>query len=305
MRATVSNLNPDRSVAFVGRRRLTRTAPGGAANAYSRLAVRPLTGHIGAEVDGVDFARPLDDELAGELRAALTEWKVLFFRDQHEFDHQAHLALAGVWGEPEPNPFFGKTETVGISRLAKDETMIATENIWHSDHSFMAAPALGSILRAIEVPAVGGDTMWADMAAAYDNLTDPLKDRIEGLTAAHDWEPSWGQAMTPDQIAALRPLQPGAEHPVVVRHPVTGRKTLYVNRPFTTHIVGLPEQESEELLHELFLQARVPEYQVRFRWQPGSVAIWDNIATQHYAINDYHPQRRVMERIAIAGVPLA
>lgn len=305
MRATVSTLNPDLSVAFVGRRELARVALGGAENVYARLALRPLTGHIGAEVEGVDFAAPLDDELAAELRAALTEWKVLFFRDQHEFDHAAHLALAGLWGEPEPNPFFGKTDTVGISRLAKDADMIATENIWHSDHSFMAAPALGSILRAIEVPAAGGDTMWADMGAAYDNLTQELKDRIEGLRAAHHWEASWGQAMTPEQVAALRPLQPGAEHPVVVRHPVTGRKTLYVNRPFTTHIVGLSEDESEELLHELFLQARVPEYQVRFRWQPGSVAIWDNIATQHYAINDYYPQRRVMERIAIAGVPLS
>ncbi|MBR7833427.1 TauD/TfdA family dioxygenase [Actinospica durhamensis] len=305
MRATVSTVNPDRSVAFVGPRRLARTGPDAAENVYTRLVLHPLTGHIGAEVEGVDFDAALDAELAAELRAALAEWKVLFFRDQHEFDHAAHLALAAIWGEPEPNPFFGKTETAGISRLAKDASTIATENIWHSDHSFMAAPARGSILRAVEVPAAGGDTLWADMGAAYDNLTQELKDRLEGLRAVHDWEPSWGQAMTPDQIAALRPLQPGAEHPVVVRHPVTGRKTLYVNRPFTTHIVGMPEAESEELLRELFLQARVPEYQVRFRWQPGSVAIWDNIATQHYAINDYHPQRRVMERIAIAGVPLS
>jgi taurine dioxygenase len=169
----------------------------------------------------------------------------------------------------------------------------------------MAAPALGSVLRAVEVPAAGGDTLWADMGAAYDNLPERTKSRIEGLTAVHDWVPSWGLTMTDSQIAAHRGALPPVEHPVVVRHPRNGRKLLYVNEPFTTRITGLSETDSRDLLHELVLQARIPEYQVRFRWQPGSVAIWDNIATQHYAINDYYPRRRVMERIAIAGEPLS
>ncbi|MEV4946940.1 TauD/TfdA family dioxygenase [Streptomyces sp. NPDC053755] len=295
----------DKPLMHYGKRTLTRVAPGMDQPDYRHLDISPLTPHIGAEVDGVDLSLPIGDEAADELRQALLEWKVLFFRDQHGFAPDSQLALAGLWGDPEPNPFFPKGGTVGVSRLAKDAMTIGTENIWHSDHSFMAAPALGSVLRAVEIPSAGGDTLWADMAAAYDNLPQALKDRVEDLTAVHDWVPSWGSMMTEAQVAAHRENLPAVEHPVVVRHPATGRRLLYVNEPFTTRIVGLSDRESRELLDELVLQARIPEYQVRFRWQPGSVAIWDNIATQHYAISDYFPQRRVMERIAIAGVPLS
>ncbi|MFD5813587.1 TauD/TfdA dioxygenase family protein [Streptomyces sp. NPDC127038] len=295
----------DKPLMHYGKRVLERTAPDWTQVEYQHLGIRPLTPHIGAEIDGVDLSRPIGEDLAQELEQALLEWKVIFFRDQHAFDPQSQLALSGLWGKPEVNPFFPKGDIAGVSRLAKDAMAIGTENIWHSDHSFMAAPALGSILRAVEVPPAGGDTQWADMAAAYDNLSARTRARIEGLTAVHDWVPSWGAMMTESQITAFRDALPPVEHPVVVRHPRTGRKLLYVNEPFTTRIVGLSDSESRDLLDELVLQARIPEYQVRFRWQPGSVAIWDNIATQHYAINDYYPQRRVMERIAIAGVPLA
>ncbi|WP_405009134.1 TauD/TfdA dioxygenase family protein [Kitasatospora sp. NBC_01539] len=288
-----------------GRRVLDRTAPGTPEATYRLLNVTPLTPHIGAEISGVDLADPIGGDLAEELRQALLEWKVVFFRDQHAFGPEHHLALAAVWGEPEANPFFPTGDTVGVSRLAKDAMAVGNENIWHSDHSFMADPALGSVLRAVEVPEAGGDTMWADMGAAYDNLSEALKARIENLTAVHDWVPSWGSLMTEEQIARLRERLPAVEHPVVVRHPRTGRKLLYVNEPFTTRITGLSDAESQELLNELVLQARIPEFQVRFHWQPDSVAIWDNIAVQHYAINDYYPARRVMERIAIAGVPLS
>ncbi|MEU2930998.1 TauD/TfdA family dioxygenase [Streptomyces sp. NPDC007251] len=288
-----------------GKRILERTAPGTAPGEYRILGINPLTPHIGAEITGVDLSQPIGADLADELRRALLEWKVIFFRDQRDFGPEDHAALAGLWGEPEANPFFPKGDRAGVSRLAKDAMAVGNENIWHSDHSFMAAPALGSVLRAVEIPASGGDTLWADMGAAYDNLSEATKQRIEGLTAEHDWVPTWGATMTEDQIAALRQTLPVVEHPVVVRHPVTGRRLLYVNEPFTTRIVGLDDEESRELLHELVLQARIPEYQVRFRWQPDSVAIWDNIAVQHYAVNDYYPQRRVMERIAIAGVPLS
>ncbi|MFI7353872.1 TauD/TfdA dioxygenase family protein [Streptomyces avidinii] len=295
----------DKPLMHYGKRALDRIAPGAQQPDYRLLDVCPLTPHIGAEVEGVDLSLPIGEDLAAEIRQALLEWKVLFFRDQHAFDPQSQLAFSGLWGEPEPNPFFPRGSAVGVSRLAKDAMAVGTENIWHSDHSFMAAPALGSVLRAVEVPSAGGDTMWADMAAAYDNLTESVKARIEGLTAVHDWVPSWGALMTESQIAAHRRNLPAVEHPVVVRHPRTGRKLLYVNEPFTTRIVGLSAPKSRELLDQLVLQARIPEYQVRFRWQPGSVAVWDNIATQHYAISDYFPQRRVMERIAIAGVPLS
>ncbi|MGW8884241.1 TauD/TfdA dioxygenase family protein [Streptomyces sp. NPDC055749] len=295
----------DKPLLHYGRRVLERTAPGTPQAEYRTLEISPLTPHIGAEVSGVDLTRPISKELVTELRQALLEWKVIFFRDQHSFTPDHHLALAGVWGEPEVNPFFPQGETVGVSRLAKDAMAVGNENIWHSDHSFMAAPALGSVLRAVEVPPAGGDTMWADMGAAYDNLSEDMKARIDGLTAVHDWVPSWGATMTEEQIARFRQTLPPVEHPVVVRHPVSGRKVLYVNEPFTTRIVGLSDEENRELLDELVLQARVPEYQVRFRWQPDSIAIWDNIAVQHYAINDYYPQRRVMERIAIAGEPIS
>lgn len=295
----------DKPLMRYGRRTLERTAPGTPRGTYTILGVSPLTPHIGAEITGVDLSRPIGEELGEELRRALLEWKVIFFRGQHDFTPDHQEALAGLWGRPEANPFFPKGDRVGVSRLAKDAMAVGNENIWHSDHSFMAAPALGSVLRAVEIPAAGGDTVWADMGAAYDNLSETTRQRIDGLTAVHDWVPSWGAMMTEDQITALRQGLPLVEHPVVVRHPVTGRRLLYVNEPFTTHIVGLSDEESRELLDELVLQARIPEYQVRFRWQPDSVAIWDNIAVQHYAINDYFPERRVMERIAIAGVPLS
>ncbi|MFF1468657.1 TauD/TfdA dioxygenase family protein [Streptomyces mirabilis] len=293
----------DKPLIRFGKRILERTAPGTAPGEYRILGIHPLTPHIGAEITGVDLSHPIGADLADELRQALLEWKVIFFRDQRDFGPEDHAA--GLWGEPEANPFFPKGDRAGVSRLAKDAMAVGNENIWHSDHSFMAAPALGSVLRAVEIPASGGDTLWADMGAAYDNLPDATKQRIEGLTAEHDWVPTWGATMTQERIAALRQTLPAVEHPVVVRHPATGRRLLYVNEPFTTRIVGLGEEESRELLHGLVLQARIPEYQVRFRWQPDSVAIWDNIAVQHYAINDYYPQRRVMERIAIAGVPLS
>jgi alpha-ketoglutarate-dependent taurine dioxygenase len=295
----------DKPLMHYGRRVLNRMLPGGVNIDYRHLDISPLTPHIGAEITGVNLSAPIGQEAADELTAALLEWKVLFFRDQHDFGPEHHMSLAAIWGAPEPNPFFPKADTVGVSRLAKDAKAVGNENIWHSDHSFMAAPALGSVLRAVEVPSAGGDTLWADMGAAYDNLSEEMKSRIEALTAVHDWVPSWGSVMTPEQIAALREALPPVEHPIVVRHPRSGRKVLYVNEPFTTRINGLGDTESRDLLDELVLQARIPEYQVRFHWQPDSVAIWDNIATQHYAINDYYPRRRIMERIAIAGVPLS
>ncbi|WNI27646.1 TauD/TfdA family dioxygenase [Streptomyces sp. ITFR-6] len=295
----------DKPLMHYGSRVLERLAPGAEPSAYQHVEISPLTPHFGAVLGGVDLTGPIPDELAGELRQALLEWTVIFFRKQTAFTADHQLALSSVWGPPEPNPFFPRTGTAGVSRLAKDAKAAGDKNIWHSDHSFMTNPALGSVLRAVEVPAAGGDTMWADMAAAYDNLPEELRQRIEDLTAVHDWAPSWGALMNDEQKAEFRKLWPRVEHPVVVRHPRSGRRTLYVNEPFTTRIKGLSDTESRELLDILVLQARIPEYQVRFRWEAGSIAIWDNIATQHYAINDYFPQRRVMERIAVAGVPLS
>ena len=162
-------------------------------------------------------------------------------------------------------------------------------------------PSFGAVLRAVEVPPIGGDTLWADAAAAYDGLPDDVRSRIDLLDAEHDWRQTFGVAMDPELVESLCAQFPPARHPVVRVHPETGRRTLFVNPFFTQRIVGLDHDGSEELLALLYRQFTRPEYQCRFRWEPGSVAIWDNRATQHYAASDYAPQRRVMDRVSIAG----
>jgi len=188
-----------------------------------------------------------------------------------------------------------------VVRFEKGPQVTGYENVWHSDVSWREVPSLGSLLRAIDVPSTGGDTLWADMGAAYDCLDEATRERIDGLVAVHDWWGSFGRGMPADQRDALRPAFPRVEHPVVRTHAETGRKTIYVNAVFTSHIVGLPADESAALLDLLCRQATYPEYQCRFRWNPGDLAIWDNRATQHYPTSDYFPQRRVMERITVIG----
>ncbi|NUU20014.1 MAG: taurine dioxygenase [Streptomycetaceae bacterium] len=281
--------------------RVLRRLPIGVASApYELFEVRPYGPLIGAEIHGVDLREPVGPELFAELDRALLEWKVLFFRDQ-PIDSAQHRAFARLWGELEVHPFLAQGDVPEVVRFAKDADMVGVENVWHTDVTWRREPALGSVLRAVEVPEYGGDTLWADLAAAYDNLPADVQERIEGLTAVHDFAFSFGMSMSEEKFAAMRAEFPPAEHPVVRTHPVTGRKTLFVNEVFTEHIVGLPDDESEELLALLCKQAAYPEYQVRFRWAPDSVAIWDNRATAHYAANDYHPHVRVMERAAILG----
>lgn len=271
----------------------------------ARVTLRPVAPLIGAVVEGVDLAEPLTPEVHDELDRALLEWKVLFFRDQHLTGEQ-QAAFAAHWGPLETHPFYGhvtgtEVDAPEVVRLEKDERVGGFENAWHSDVTWRSEPSLGSVLRAVEVPAVGGDTLWADMGAAYDRLTPAMQERISSLVAVHDWSDNFGLAMEPGERDRLRPDFPAVEHPVVRTHPATGRKTLYVNRIFTQHIVGLAPDESTELLDHLYQQANFPEYQCRWRWQPGDVAFWDNRSTQHYAASDYYPQRRVMERITICG----
>jgi len=280
-----------------GPRSVQRLPEGVAAEPYTRFEVCPLTPLIGAEIEGLDLARPLDDGVFTELHRAFLEWKVLFFRNQGHVTGEQHRDFARLWGELEVHPFLPEGDVPEIVRFEKSETTKGVENIWHSDVSWREVPSLASILRAIEVPDVGGDTMWVDMGAAYDGLPRSVKERIDGLVAVHDFTHSFGRGMEPDQLAKMQEQYPAVEHPVVRTHPETGRKTLYVNEIFTTHIVGEPD----ELLAELCAQARVPEYQCRFRWTPGAIAMWDNRATQHYAVSDYWPVRRVMERATIIG----
>ncbi|MCF8503426.1 MAG: TauD/TfdA family dioxygenase [Caulobacter sp.] len=269
------------------------------------LTILPLTPTIGAEIEGVDLKRPLSDATVSALRGALLDWKVLFFRDQ-VIDTEQHLAFARRFGELEVHPFApqkpGYPEVLAITH---DEKNRGKENTWHSDVTWRLEPSLGSILRALEVPPVGGDTLFADMYAAYDGLKDEVKARIEGAVAVHDFTHFRAgmrkRGLSEEQIEEMNRKYPMAEHPVVRSHPETGRRCIYVNAAFTLHIVGMEKGESDALLAHLYAQAAIPEYQCRFRWEKNSIAFWDNRASQHYAASDYFPAVRRMERVTIVG----
>jgi alpha-ketoglutarate-dependent taurine dioxygenase len=279
------------------------------ADARDRLAARTWSAFdadllgttLGAEVSGLDLAGPLDDATVAELRQALCAYKVLVFRDQ-DLDGAAQLAFAGRFGPLERHPFLaGSDDSPELVRLAKDATVGGYENAWHADVTWRAEPPMAAVLRAVEIPPVGGDTLWADMAAAYAGLDPDLRAVVDGRTAVHDFLMSFGGALSPEDLAVARERYPAVEHPVVRTHPETGEQVLFVNGFFTRHLVGLDEGESERVLDLLFRQASLPEYQVRLRWEVGTVAVWDNRSTQHYACSDYWPHARVMERAAIAG----
>jgi len=276
-----------------------------AATGFQGLALAPLTPTIGAEISGIDLARPLGGEVAGVLRAALLDWKVLFFRDQ-DITTQQHLAFARTFGELEIHPFApckpGYPEVLAITH---DENSRGRENTWHSDVTWREKPSLGSILRAVEVPPVGGDTLFADMAAAYDGLSDEVKATIEGKVAVHDFahfrRGLRKAGRSEAEIEAFNQAYPMVEHPIVRTHPETGRRAIYVNAAFTQHVVGMESAASNALLKHLYAQAAVPEYQCRFRWRRNAIAFWDNRASQHYAASDYWPAVRRMERVTVIG----
>jgi taurine dioxygenase len=290
----------DNGVSAVSVRELTPTGDFTPSAPYEMFGLTTCSPTIGAEISGVDLAQPLTPDLHQELHRALLEWKVLFFRDQDLTPHQ-HLDFARWWGAPEVHPFLPKADLPEVVRLSRGADSPAVENVWHSDASFETTPPMGSVLRAVHVPDVGGDTLWADMAAAYDGLPKTTKARLEGLRAVHDFTQSFGRQLDAEHLALAQQRFPAVAHPVVRTLPESGRKLIYVNRIFTSHIEGMAEQESRELLDHLFDQARHPEYQCRLRWRPGTVAFWDNRATQHYANGDYYPHTRVMERVTVLG----
>lgn len=265
---------------------------------YGRFTILPVGVSLGALVVGIELGEDCDGGLHAALEAALADWKVLFFRDQHmDLEHQA--ALADRFGRLVDDTLVPRTAERLVDNVVvftRDAETPGLENEWHSDGTFRTVPTRGTILRAIEVPEVGGDTLFADMAGAYDLLPAAQKRRIATLSAVHDWSIGAYAEKYGDRLPALRAAHPPVEHPVVVRHPETGRATLFVNRLFTRSIVGLTERESDGLLSELFAMADLPELQVRWVWTPGSVAFWDNLACNHYAASDYHPARRVMAR---------
>jgi taurine dioxygenase len=278
------------------------------------MQVEQLTCAIGAEISGVDLGDAArDDGLFAEIRQLLLKHKVLFLRDQ-DFSRADHVAFARRFGELEDHPVAGSDpEHPGLVRIYKtpDQPNDRYENAWHTDATWREIPPMGCVLRCVECPPVGGDTMWANMALAYEKLPEDVKQRIEGLRARHSIEASFGAAMPIEKRLALKAMYPDAEHPVVRTHPETGEKVLFVNA-FTTHFSNYHTPErvrfgqdanpgASDLLRYLVSQAYIPEYQVRWRWKPNSVAIWDNRSTQHYAVMDYPACHRKMERAGIIG----
>jgi taurine dioxygenase len=268
------------------------------------IDIRPVTAIIGAEVSGVDLRGPLADEDAAAIRQAWLDHLVLFFRDQHIDDDQ-HLAFALRFGTLDVSPLATRYQD-RPSVVVLDQVNPKGEGAdeWHSDNTFLAHPPMGSILRAEQLPGVGGDTCFASMYAAYDALSKPMQSFVDGLTAVHDITKPLHKAIRDGHstldLAETQAKCPPVEHRVVVTHPETGRKALFVNRNSTTHIVGVTERENDLLLPFLLDHVRSPEFQCRFHWEPGSIAFWDNRAVQHYAVADYH-ERRVMHRATIAG----
>lgn len=285
-----------------GPKRLSLAGPGAdhAPAGYAHIRVRPVNPYIGAEISGVDLADTSPEQIA-EIKTALLERKVLFFRDQGHLTARRHRDFAAHWGELEVHPLLDRGEIPEVVHFDRGQENPGTENIWHVDVSWQSHPPLGSVLRALSVPEVGGDTLWADMGNAYDALPKKIKERIDGLTATHDFTPSFGLGMTPERLSEMQEQYPPQHHPVVRTHPETGRKLLFVNSLFTTEIDGVDPVEGRELLRLLLDQVKMPDFQVRLHWEPGTVAFWDNRATQHYACSDYFPHRRVMERVTIAG----
>jgi taurine dioxygenase len=300
---TTTDLSPDKAPAYV---------PAAVLNSTPR--VEPLTCAIGAEVGNVNLGvASRDSGLMAEIRALLLKHKVLFFRDQ-DFTRTEHVAFARHFGELEDHPVLGSDpDHPGLVRIYKtpDKPNDRYENSWHTDATWREKPPFGCVLRCIECPDVGGDTMWVNMALAYERLPEHIKTQIAGLRARHSIEATFGAAMPIEKRHALKAQFPDAEHPVVRTHPETGEKVLFVNA-FTTHFTNFHTPENvrfgqdyspgaSQLLNYLISQALIPEYQVRWRWKNNSVAFWDNRATQHYAVMDYPPCHRKMERAGIIG----
>ena len=275
----------------------------------NHISVRPAGPLVGAIIDGIDLSRPLADAEFTTIRAALADHGVIFFRGQNLTETQ-HIAFAEKFGPININRFFKAADGhPQIAEVRKEPDQKA--NIgggWHTDHSYDHIPALGSVLYARIVPDLGGDTIFINMGAVFDSLSPNLQRILEGLKAHHSSRHVFGKNQDPDRAGRIGNPELATQdaiHPVVIRHPDSGRKILYVNPGFTIGIDGFHPGESKALLDYLYTQAARPEFQYRFQWQKGSLAFWDNRATWHMALNDYHGHRRLMHRITVEGVPVA
>ena len=277
----------------------------------AKMEVRPLSGALGAEIFGVDLAAGIDGETFDRIRGAFLEHGVIVVRDQTLTPEQ-HLAFARRFGRIDVNRFFptvpGHPEVAEVRKEPHAKQNVGGR--WHTDHSYDDAPALGSMIHAVAVPPVGGDTLFASMARAYEALSEGMKKLLSKLRAVHSSRHVFGPGYKADTGAesrfrnAAQAVQ-DAVHPVVVRHPETGRKVLYVNPTFTVRFEDWTAEESKPLLDSLYAHASRPGFTCRVRWSDGSLGLWDNRATWHLALNDYHGHRRLMHRVTIEGTALA
>jgi taurine dioxygenase len=273
---------------------------------YESIGVEPVASALGAEICGVDISQTLDDKTVAEIRAALLEYLVVFFRDQ-SLTPETLLDFARRFGKLARYPFVKGMDAYPdvVEVVKRDDEKHNFGGIWHSDTTYLETPPMGSVLYAVEIPPLGGDTLFANMYRAYEALSDGMKgliDGLQGVNSAHKPDAAVGRV----QRVSERPtgedeVTTMAVHPVVRTHPETGRKALYVNRGHTVKFDGFTEAESRPILEYLYAQQTRPEFTCRFRWTPGAVAFWDNRAAQHNAINDYHGYRRIMQRVTLAG----
>ena len=280
---------------------------------FNTIEVSPLSPALGGIVSGVDIATGVSDQQFAEIRQAFIDYSVIFFRDQQITPDQ-HIEFARRWGEINVNRFFQAVDSHSIiaevRKEADQKKNIGAE--WHTDHSYDEIPAMGSILYAREVPAVGGDTLFASMYAAYDALSDGLKQMLSSMNAVHSSRHVFGEVAYSgrdlddlgSRLGNTEAATQDAIHPVIIKHPLSDRPALYVNGDFTVKFENWTQEESQPLLDYLYAHARQNEFTCRFHWQQGSMAIWDNRATHHCALNDYHGERRLMHRITIDGVGL-
>jgi taurine dioxygenase len=275
---------------------------------YALIDVRPITGNFGAEIFDVDLSKPVSEELHREINQALLNHGVIFFRDQ-DITPAQHITFGRLFGELDIHPFIpnleGYPEIIALGGQPGPSKYSRNANVWHTDLTYSQDPPLASILRGIEIPESGGDTMFADLCAAYDGLSAKMQTLLEDVVAVH----SITQTKTLAELSSIEELKalqwsmdkvPPAEHPVVCTHPESGRKILYINQNFTAYLKDMHEHESTALLDMLNKHINLPEYQCRFRWRTNSIAMWDNRRTQHYAISDYTQVRR-MHRVTVCG----
>jgi taurine dioxygenase len=270
----------------------------------AEITVKPINGFIGAELEGVDLRKPLSPDQFQIVHDAFVNYEVIVLRDQ-DITVDQQMAFGTLFGELSIHPFSpnlpDKPEVIILDYSADNPP--ALTDIWHADETFREAPPIATILRGKVVPETGGDTLFSSMTAAYRGLSERMKQHIHGMEALHDFKP-WRPLFSHSDRAKLRELEdkfPNPWHPVVRVHPATGRRVLYVNRQFCVRIKDLKQDESDTLLEFLYRQATIPEYQLRVKWKPNTLVMWDNRSVLHYACHDYYPARRTMERVTVKG----